>query len=376
MTLLDRVLQRPLTWRVVWMLAVALHVAYVLAPFDVLHPVDAHALGRAVLEGEVPYRDFALEYPPGAIFAFLLPGLAPSGIAPQVLALQAVVCEVLTWLVLRDEAPRRRFVLFSLFLFPLLSGGFDAVAMLGVAASTALLGRNDDRGWWIAAAGAAVKIFPGIAWAWMTRWGRTGVVALLVTLVVLAAPLALGSGRDVYIGYHVERGVQQESLAASAHHLAARLTGDEVDIEYRFRAQEVVGAETTGTVALVVFGALAVVMAVRIRLRPVDLDPWLLALAFMLVVLCGSKVLSPQFIVLALPLAVGAGGAWAVAYLPIAMLSMAAFLDKTKGTQFMDVVLVRNVLFLGMAVAAAHRVLTAPSSSRDDAVAAPARASG
>ena len=35
MTFLDRVLQRPLTWRVVWMLAVALHVAYVLAPFDV-----------------------------------------------------------------------------------------------------------------------------------------------------------------------------------------------------------------------------------------------------------------------------------------------------------------------------------------------------
>jgi hypothetical protein len=271
-----------------------------------------------------------------------------------------VICEALVWLVLEDDAPRRRLVLFSVFLFPLLSGGFDGFAMVGVAVSTALLVRGDDRGWWVAGFGAAVKLFPGIAWGWMDRWGRTGVAALVVTLAVLVAPLALGSGRDVYIGYHAERGVQQESMAASARHLAARLTGGEVDVEYRFRAQEVVGAERLGTIALIVFGAVLVAMFLRVRLRPTDLDQWVVALAFMLVVLCGSKVLSPQFIVLAMPLAVGAGGVWAMSYLPIAVLSMVAFLDESKGTQFMDVVLVRNALFLALALAAACRVLTAP----------------
>ena len=33
--------------------------------------------GDAVLDGEVPYRDFSLEYPPGALPVFILPSLAP-----------------------------------------------------------------------------------------------------------------------------------------------------------------------------------------------------------------------------------------------------------------------------------------------------------
>ena len=64
-----------------------------------------------------------------------------------------------------------------------------------------------------------MKIFPGIAWGWMPRWGRTGVAALAVTVGVLLAPMALGEGRDVYLSYHAERGVQQETVAASATHL-------------------------------------------------------------------------------------------------------------------------------------------------------------
>ena len=34
--------------------------------------------GDAVLAGEVPYRDFSLEYPPGALPVFILPSLAPA----------------------------------------------------------------------------------------------------------------------------------------------------------------------------------------------------------------------------------------------------------------------------------------------------------
>ena len=194
------------------------------------------------------------------------------------LALQAVACEVIVWWALGDDASRRRFLLLSTLAFPVLSGGFDAVAMAAVAVSTGLLTKGDDRGWWVAVFGATVKVFPGIAWGWMPRWGRTGVAALAVTLAVLLAPMALGEGRDVYVNYHAERGVQQESIAASATHLRDRVrVGDETEVAYRFRAQEIVGAERWGTISLVVFGAIVAAIAVRVRSGPVATDPWVVA---------------------------------------------------------------------------------------------------
>ena len=245
---LDRALARPPTWRAIVVLAIAIRTMFVIAPFDVLHPVDAHVLGQLVLHGDVPYRDFGLEYPPGSILAMLLPGLAPAWLAPSVLALQAVACEVIVWWALGDDASRRRFLLLSTLAFPVLSGGFDAVSMAALAVSTGLLTKGDDRGWWVAAFGASVKVFPGIAWGWMPRWGRTGVAALAVTIAILLAPMAIGEGRDVYVNYHADRGVQQESIAASATHLHERVTGGEAEVAYRFRAQEIVGAERSGTI--------------------------------------------------------------------------------------------------------------------------------
>ena len=359
---LDRALARPPTWRAIVVLAIAIRTMFVIAPFDVLHPVDAHVLGQLVLHGDVPYRDFGLEYPPGSILAMLLPGLAPAWLAPSVLALQAVACEVIVWWALGDDASRRRFLLLSTLAFPVLSGGFDAVSMAALAVSTGLLTKGDDRGWWVAAFGATVKVFPGIAWGWMPRWGRTGVAALAVTIAVLLAPMAIGEGRDVYVNYHADRGVQQESIAGSATHLRERVTGGEAEVAYRFRAQEIVGAERWGTISLVVFGAIAVAIAVRVRVRPVATDPWVVALALLLVVLCGSKVLSPQFVVMAVPLAARAGPRWSLAYLPIVALTIGAFINDSKGTSFMDVVLLRNLLLVAFALVAAAVVLWAPAA--------------
>lgn len=365
MSTLDRLLLRPATWCVVVFLAVAVRLAFVLAPFDVLSPVDAHELGRRLFDGQLPYRDFALEYPPGALLAFVLPGLAPAAIAAQVLALQALLLDGSVLLLMRDDPGRfRRYVVLSTVQFPLLSGGFDALAMACIAWSTALLARDDRRGWWLAGIGAAIKLFPGVAWGWARRWGHKGSLVLAGTLVVLAAPMLLGSGRDVYVGYHVQRGVQQESIAASLTYIARRVTGHPIEVAYRFRAQELVGAEAVGVALLVVFAGLAVVLAARSRFAVPSPDPWLAAFALLMVVLCASKVLSPQFITLAAPLAAHLGGRWASTYLAMLALTIVAFLDDTKTGMFMSIVAARNVLFVGLAVAAAWRALR-PRASRD-----------
>ena len=101
---------------------------FVVAPFDVLHPVDAHVLGQPCCTARCPTATSA------RVPAGFDPGHAPAGdrpglLAPSVLALQAVICEVIVWRALGEDAPRRRFLLLSTLAFPVLSGGFDAVSM-------------------------------------------------------------------------------------------------------------------------------------------------------------------------------------------------------------------------------------------------------
>lgn len=359
---LDRMLADGSIWRIVVALAVLARLGFVVAPFDVLTPVDAHELGRLLLSGHLPYRDFQLEYPPGAVLAFVLPGLAPSSFAPHVVALQALALDLCTMAALRrDPAGLRRYVLIATLLFPLASGGFDALPMACIAWAVACLasGRR-TAAYWLAALGATVKLLPGMAWGLTRRWGVAGIAALGTTLLVLLAPLLLTRSQDVYLRYHLDRGVQQETLAASAAFVAGQVTGDPVEVEYRFRSMEIVGAETAGTIVTVVAGAALLALVARCWFGRQPVDPWLASFALLLVLLCGSKVLSPQFFLLAAPLAAALGRRWFGAYLVLACLTLVAFLDSTKGTSFMAIVAVRNVLLLGTAAAASWTVLARP----------------
>src|SRR5207244_10477672 len=54
--------------------------------------------GNAMANGEVPYRDFDVEYPPGALPAFALPGLAEEGHDQQVSSGFRRAFETLMWL--------------------------------------------------------------------------------------------------------------------------------------------------------------------------------------------------------------------------------------------------------------------------------------
>ena len=95
----------------------------------------------------------------------------------------------------------------------------------------------------------------------------------------------------------------------------------------------------------------------------------MVALALLLVVLCGSKVLSPQFVVMAVPSRLAPGRAGPSPTCPIVALTIGAFINDSKGTAFMDVVLLRNLLLVAFALVAAAVVLWAPAADEPRAAA-------
>lgn len=364
MTSIDRLLLRPWAWKGLLALALIVRVYFLRNPVSTLAPIDPVAVGRALLAGHLPYRSFPFEYPPGALLGFVLPGLFPS-VSSSVIWLQAVFVELSVLILFRgDPLVLRRCLLVTTLQFPLISGGIDALVMASLVFATALLSRGDQRGWWLAGFGVSVKLFPGILWGIGVRWGRVGLAALLVTLVVLVAPLAVADASRTHVGYQLERGVQQESVAATITWAGQRLRGDQSRIEFRYGAQELVGADRAGVAVSVLFGALLLAVAAVLRWGRREVDVWHATFVVLLVVLCTSKVLSPQFMALGAPLAARIGRRWFLAYLPLPVLTYMAFRDTSKGDVFMSVVAARNALLVGLALTAAWAVLR-PASGRD-----------
>lgn len=347
--------QRPIV-----LAAVAIHVLFLIAPLDVLAPVDPHALGRRLLDGELPYQDFQFEYPPLAVVPFLLSGLVPSSLALSALAAQAIVLEVLVLVVVlrRHQGAVLRFSLLSILTFPFLSGGFDAYVMAAIVISTELLSRADPRGWWVAAVGVPIKLASAVAWVWARARLRVGVVAGMLAATLALLPIALvGLHRDSWIGYSLDRGTQAESVGASTTWAWRTLSGGDIKFEYRFRAWELAGAESAA-----MFWAglgICVLLGVSIVAFRYRLDPWLAAYAATLVLLASNKVLSPQFIAWGMPLAAVLGGRWFVAHLATATLTLAIFLGSSDLDVASVTILARNALLVGTAAVALCSVVLA-----------------
>lgn len=346
--------------RPVLVAAVAVHLLFLAAPLDVLAPVDPHEVGRRMLDGELPYVDFAFEYPPLAAVPFILTGLVPSGAGLSALAAQAVVLELaILWLVVRrHEGATYRFGALSVVSFPFLSGGFDAYVVASLAIGTGMLARGDPRGWWAAAAGVPVKLGSATTWLWARAHVGAGVVSGFVAAAIALAPLTVvGLGTDSWIGYSLERGVQMESVGASLSWVGQWLTGEPHDYEYRFRAWELGGASGAATATMVAATAGMVALAVTASRRQVD--PWLAAYAGVLLLLAGNKVLSPQFVTWAFPLAAVLGGRWFGMHLAITAATVVAYTTNSLDAAS-AVVAIRNAVLVGTAVVALASCVSAP----------------
>jgi Glycosyltransferase family 87 len=290
--------------------------------------------GDAMVDGHVPYRDFGLEYPPGALPVFVLPSLLRShqgdlpgyrdGFEAEMLVCGALVLAFMLALLLRLEPDPGRLWLALGFaaIAPLLLGSvvlsrFDLwpVAMTMGALAALLAGRNR-----LGLAGLglafATKLYPAVLLPLATVWiyRRAGRREAAVSLGVFAAvalacflPFLVLSPDGVWdsILRQTNRPLQIETLGAAillaGHHVA----GLGLTMHSSHGSQNLIGVGPDAIAAIqTTLQATAIVSVwVWFARGPADRERLVRACA---IVVCAfvalGKVASPQFLIWLIPL--------------------------------------------------------------------------
>jgi uncharacterized membrane protein len=275
--------------------------------------------GEAMVDGQVPYRDIRLEYPPAALPVFLIPALGEGDYRSTFEGLMAGLGVALVLLVLVAASPAAAmFVAVA----PLLLGSvvltrFDLwPAVLTAAALALLLAGRFRFAFAVFGVATAAKVYPALlvpialAHVWRTRGRREalvcgGVFAGAIAVIVL--PFAVLSPGGVWDSVWVQAGrpLQIESLGAGLLLAAHQAFGLDLTMESSHGSQNLVGgaADTLAVLTTVVQVATVVAVWVWYVRGPADRDRLVRACA---AAVCAfvvfGKVLSPQFLIWLVPL--------------------------------------------------------------------------
>ena len=315
-----------------------------------------------LLEGELPYRDVFLEYPPLAAAVLALPGLLGTGADEYriafgllMLLLAAGVLLVTGRLAERTGGDPRRAML-AVAAAPLVCGAmirthFDLLpVLLLVGALAFLVGCRTTGAFALLGLGVMAKGFPivvaPVVLAWLAGRGERraalrGATALgCVVAGVAAVAVAISpSGAWEALDYHLERPVQIESLPASVVlALDAAGVGDAVSVSsHRSDGLDHPAADALTAVSfgamLAALGALAWAAARTREVRGVVLASLGAVAAFATL----GKVLSPQFLVWLVPLGALAF-AWRLHALALAVAAAMALTLLEFPSRYFDVV--------------------------------------
>jgi hypothetical protein len=310
--------------------------------------------GEAILAGEVPYRDFFIEYPPGSLPAFVPPALFSSSrdgyanLFASEMALVLVAALLLTAYAARSLGrpwplfPAAIFAAGALLLYPVAVTRYDAVVALALATTAALasspaFARSNAAGaaayvtaWASLGLGAAAKLVPALVtlplallsgrkertFGAVARGAARGFAVFFGVVAAFLLPALLFGGESFVksFSYHADRGLQLESIAASVLLKLGYVNG----VLLEFGAYDVRGrgADLLSSMSLPVTGVLLLLTAMVAyrehregRFGSEQFPRF--AAASVLAFLLGSKVLSPQYIIWLLPLVpLSAGGIW------------------------------------------------------------------
>jgi uncharacterized membrane protein len=367
-----------------------------LPPFESYQIIDTPVYqdyGERMAAGEVPYRDFELEYPPGALPVFWLPTLGPAEHYRSIFEILMWTCAAaLLALVVRAladlGAPPGRVLAAAVLvgLFPLMLGSVVLTrydlwpAALTAAALAALVSGRERLALAVLGLAVAAKIYPlvlvppALVYVWRRYGSRealvaagafVAVLALVVAPFALIAPEGLADSLDRQLG----RPLQIESLGASFLLGAHQLGLYDPTVVSSHGSQNLVGSlpDALATVQTVV-QVLALVGIWLLFLRgPATAARVTAACAGSVVVFVAfGKVLSPQFLIWLVPLVPLVIG-WPAP--TVWILAAAAFVTTHLWfpTRYWDMValepvgwlvLARNLLLVALAVALAAALVT------------------
>lgn len=314
--------------------------------------------GNAIVhDGEVPYRDFAVEYPPGALPVFALAGLAKPGKGQDVTPTFRRTFETLMWVcgavalmamavilrVLRRSALNVWSALLFAALAPLLLGSvilsrFDLwPAAISVAALAALVMQRLRWGHALLGLGIAAKLYPGIflplglIYAWKRGGSREALRCFGVAAAVVAAffvPFLVLAPGGVWESIHTQltRPLQVESLGSALLLVGQHVFGYGLAGETSHGSQNVAGnaAGAAAIVTSVLQLALLVWIWTSFARGRGDREALVRSAAAALCAFVAfGKVFSPQFMIWLIPivpLVRGRRGLWASALLAVALL--------------------------------------------------------
>jgi hypothetical protein len=285
--------------------------------------------GDRMLEGEVPYRDFELEYPPGALPVFVLPSLGSEGRYDVLFDLLMLLCGavavalVAVTLAAVRASPGALAAGVGLAAFaPLLVGPVPLTrydlwpAALLAGALAALTAGRPRLGLGLLGLAVAAKLYPLVVLplALLHVARARGRREALVGLGIFAGVLALVVGPFALLGWdglvdsvtrQAGRPLQLESLGAAALLAAHRLGLYEAVVETSHGSQNLVGSlpdalATAGTVTQALAVGLVCVLFARSRRDPTALV--VASAAAVTAFVAFGRVLSPQFMIWLLPL--------------------------------------------------------------------------
>ena len=357
--------------------------------------------GNAIERGQIPYRDFRLEYPPAALPVFALPALVSErgdeaafrAAFERLMALLGVAAVLLAGVVLaglRASRARTAAALAAVALFPLLLGNvvltrFDVwPAALVTGALAALVWGRDRLGFGVLGLAVAAKLYPAVlapvalAYVWRRRGRREALVCLgllagVVALAFLPFLLLAPDGVAYSFGRQLGRPLQIESLGSALFLAAHHLLGVDVEMRSGHGSQNLAGLGPALAGVALTLAQLAVLAWIWLR-RPgtaEELVRWSAAALVAFVAL--GKVLSPQFLIwlaALVPLVAGRRGLRATALLAVAMVltqlwfpyrywDLALEFDETASW----LVLTRDLVLVGLLVVLVRDGRRAPARS-------------